>query len=465
MERGIASSPGTVRLIDGAIAVVRKVRYFRGGLASGAKFHVSVGHSTVMATVTFWGRREIQQALRRRRGEEREGRERGHDVDTGTGSEGNWRKTSARGSSSLGGDADVAGLPHLPFDYGEDFLHQDGYLESMGDDTDEGGGNSSNGDGGGDNEEDDDNGGDNGMPLHWALLHFQTPVYCPLDSLVIGSRLDTDINVSTCRLAFSGRLVERYDPKMDADRIRVYTPKQRTGVVCRLGDPYRREEDGKVVRYEVYGTDLFKKETNMTQFVGMKIVTDRGDIGCIQSSFGTSGKFKAFFPAGTDVREGDNLNLKFKRYTNDAKKEMVQDMVLPQERVGTRLDPTGKKKKKKSAPHSKNGKKVSGGAARAENKSSAKVDADAIGEIVSLKGEAVNGRHEVVIVQGLFAPEINIRHFVGRGLGIVGEDDGASVGKVSGPFGKAGKCKVSFECGLGEDAVGKKVKLLPPEEC
>ena len=55
VNSGIIASPGTVRLIRGAIAVVRKVRFFKGALHSGAKFHISVGHTTVMASVTFWG--------------------------------------------------------------------------------------------------------------------------------------------------------------------------------------------------------------------------------------------------------------------------------------------------------------------------------------------------------------------------------------------------------------------------
>jgi selenocysteine-specific elongation factor len=50
-------------------------------------------------------------------------------------------------------------------------------------------------------------------PLHWARIEFLTPVYCPMDSLVIGSRLDTEVNANACRLAFSGRLVARYDAK------------------------------------------------------------------------------------------------------------------------------------------------------------------------------------------------------------------------------------------------------------
>ena len=457
MERGIAAAPGTVRLIDGAIAVVRKVRYFRGGLGGGSKFHVSVGHATVMATVTFWGAHELRDRLRRLKKDE-EPTANGGDED-GLSSAVNVMSVaddqvksakekgaidSVHGSSSLGGDADIAGLPRLDFSYDEDFVHQDGYLEQLED-------------GRGDDNE--------ALPLHWALLHFHTPVYCPLDSLVIGSRLDTDINVNTCRLAFAGRLVERYDPKKDADRIRVYTKKERSGVVCRLGDPHRRDDDGKVIRYEVFGADLFKKETNMTTFVGMMLETDKGDIGVIQSSFGTSGKFKVYFPGGTDVREGDKLHLRFKRYANDPKKAMHQDAVLPKERVGTRLEPTGKKKRKgKTDPQAKSNAAKSGSSSGVPRTATADKDTTGnvytSGEIVSLKGEPVGGKHDIVIVAGFFSPEINVREHAGRGVKIVDEE--GVIGKIEGPFGKAGKCKVTFEGGLpAEGTVGKKVDLLP----
>ena len=75
----------------------------------------------------------------------------------------------------------------------------------------------------------------------------------------------------------------------DNGRLKSYTKKEKVGRCCRLGDPYRRSDDDKLVRYEVFGTDLFKKETNMSQFVGLLIETDSGDVGSIQSSFGTSG--------------------------------------------------------------------------------------------------------------------------------------------------------------------------------
>jgi selenocysteine-specific elongation factor len=189
MERGIIASPGTVKLIRGAIAVVRKVRFFKGVLNSGAKFHISVGHTTVMATVTFWGAREIANQVQLEDEKKMEN-----------------KSSLAFGKSSLGGSADLAGLPRLKFDWNQDFLHQDNYLDALPTSENNPEWNKSTPEQG--------KGKDATLPpLHWARIEFLTPVYCPMDSLVIGSRLDSEVNANACRLSFSGRLVERYDAK------------------------------------------------------------------------------------------------------------------------------------------------------------------------------------------------------------------------------------------------------------
>ena len=313
MERGVASSPESVKLISGAIAVVKKITYFKGNLGSGTKFHISVGHTTVMGTVTFWGARELHQHLQKIQNsqDERMGNKNG--------------KSEELKSSSLGGNAEMAGLPYLKFNIDEDFIQQDDYLESV-----------------------EVDGKTIDLPLHWAMIDFQTPVYCPVDSLVIGSRLDTDFQ-SNCRLAFAGRLVQKFDVLKDVSRINIYTKKEKEGVICRLGDPFKRDDDGKVVRYEVFGSELFKKETDMNQFIGLHLETEKGDIGVIHSSFGTSGKFKVNFPAGAEVRNGEKLFLRFKRYANDPDKRIRQDSKLPAERCGTRIQSEKDKKKQKKS--------------------------------------------------------------------------------------------------------------------
>lgn len=250
------------------------------------------------------------------------------------------------------------------------------------------------------------------------------------------SRLDTDIQ-SSCRLAFAGRLVQKFDVKNDVNRLNLYTRKEKFGLVCRLGDPFKRNDDGKTVRYELFGSELFKKETNMSQFIGLHLETDKGEIGVIQSSFGTSGKFKVHFPGGAEARNGDKLFLRFKRYANDPEKKIRQDSQLPVERTGTRMQTEKEKKKQKK-----------------DKKQASKI----IGKISSIKGEPLaSGDYIMVIVEGFFTPEINVREKVGMRV-IISES--GQEGLIAGSFGKLGKCKVSFPEGIHESRVGAKVELL-----
>ena len=245
-------------------------------------------------------------------------------------------------------------------------------------------------------------------------------------------------------MAFCGRLIERVDPKADIQKIRWYTPKEKRGVITRLGDPHKRQDDGKVVRYEVYGGDLFKKETLLRPFLGLKLVTHPGgDVGELKSGFGTSGKFRVTFPGGTTAREGDTLRLPFKRFLHDAEKKMRQDdLLLPPSRPGSRIDPPQSKKKK----------------------------VESSGLVDKVKGDPLdspaNGnekkkpatKYPIAIISGLFTPDIDIRLMVGRTIWIPSTKE---EGTIAGPFGKAGKCKVSFaEKGISENAVGAKAELL-----
>lgn len=397
LERGlVADRP--IPLWQGAIALVRKIvpYYTAGRLAQQSKFHVSVGHTTVMATVTFWGGREL--------------------LGTTTASEEERYPRDVR------------------LDYQQDFLQQpEGLLESI---------TETKGDEEGGNDVDDDD--EDNHPsatthtdlLHWAWLQFETPVRCPQQSLIIGSRLDHHNNNTDCRLAFAGRLCERHDTPPP---VRWYTPKERRGVIARLGDAYTRQDDGQTVRYEVFGTDLFKKETDMQVFIGMRVVTkaknsSEEDIGEIKSSFGTAGKCRIVFPAGTTATEGDNLVIRFKRYANDPHKAMHQDDMLPAARPGARIvvDDAKPAKKKEVGVHR-------------------------YGSIASLKGDVLpNGKYPMAIVAGFFDPQVNIKEKVGRSvvLATTGEQ-----GHVVAPFGKAGKCKVEFPEGVSA-SVGDKTELL-----
>ena len=44
------------------------------------------------------------------------------------------------------------------------------------------------------------------------------------------------------------------------------------------------------------GRGLFKKETKIQLFVGMKVKLTSGEVGVIEGAFGTSGKFRVNIP-------------------------------------------------------------------------------------------------------------------------------------------------------------------------
>jgi len=515
LERGVCASPGSVKWVRGAIALVRKiVPHYKGAfLKNKSKYHVSVGHSTVMATVSFWGAKELWPETQKL------GTSANDKPNYNDGSGEIERSFKKAATACLGGDADQAGLPFLEFDWKKDYLLQDGLLESLPKykidfDTISSSGktdsaqNNKRDESNGDDIESTDGGQQQGL-LHWAILDFQTPVYCPLQSLVIGSRLDAAVegknhrqqsnknsnknasknsssnsksnnnnasdpdgddsgndNASSCRLAFCGRLIERVDPKEDIQRIRWYTPKEKRGVIARLGDPHKRQDDGKVVRYEVYGGDLFKKETLLRPFLGLKLVTHPGgDVGELRSGFGTSGKFRVTFPAGTTAREGDVLRLPFKRFLHDSEKKMRQDdIVLPSARPGSRIDqPQSTSSKKKKVESTGSVDKVKGDPLVEE--------APRNGSNNDKKKKSAM-KYPTAIISGLFTPDVDIRQMVGRKIWIPSTKE---EGVITGPFGKAGKCKVSFVDnpsndsslnssthlkGISEQAVGTKAELL-----
>lgn len=48
--------------------------------------------------------------------------------------------------------------------------------------------------------------------------------------------------------------------------------------------------------HSVIGRSLFKKETNIQLFVGLRVHLSTGELGVIDSAFGQSGKFKVHVP-------------------------------------------------------------------------------------------------------------------------------------------------------------------------
>ncbi|ESN95480.1 hypothetical protein HELRODRAFT_102529 [Helobdella robusta] len=133
--------------------------------------------------------------------------------------------------------------------------------------------------------------GDLGTPPTYALVELDHPLTCDANFLVITSKLDTDIHSNTCRLAFHGRIVNIFNMADGSgsglSALKVYKTKSRDGVIER-----------KVDECTVICKNLFKKETNLDVFSGLKVRLSTGEDGYIEGSFGQSGKVKIRIPAG-----------------------------------------------------------------------------------------------------------------------------------------------------------------------
>lgn len=181
LERGVVCTPGSLRALYAAVISVRKIGYFKGSLATRAKFHITVGHETVMARVTFFGLPP--------------------------------EDASEAPSDTQPPPSQPCSLD-TPFTLEREYFYQDEYVTGQG----------------------EANTGPE--PEQWALLEFERQVTCPSLCLVIGSKLDTDIHANACRLAFQGRLLQGFEDKGYAEtalpHLRIYKTKHKEGQVERV---------------------------------------------------------------------------------------------------------------------------------------------------------------------------------------------------------------------------------------
>ena len=66
-----------------------------------------------------------------------------------------------------------------------------------------------------------------------------------------------------------------------------------------------------------------------------------------------------------------------------------------------------------------------------------------------------NGKFTTAIISGFFTPEVNVREKIGKKVFIPSTKE---EGTIAGAFGKAGKCKVTFQEGISAD-IGSKAEL------
>jgi selenocysteine-specific elongation factor len=337
IERGVAAAPNSVPQLSTVLCLVKKVRFFKTPCRSNTKFHVSIGHSTVVGNVVFFGAIEMVQMLGRRQvaanlaknasdaedfasleaamnevridSNRKNGTSAGAGAGAGAGASSGKKSESAAanhegppGRQSVLNSTFQSSFPDVEFSFKEHYQYQE---ELMGMDGVKYG-----------NE-----------PVHWAVIQFQQPVFCPLGSLVIGSRLDTDTTDNTglgsshqCRLSFFGPV--RYALEDDElSRLNIFHWKLKEGKVHKISDV----RNGLCT--ELIGGDMFAEGSSISPFVGMKVNTERGNMGTIMGPYGSDGKFRVKFDPGIRVSVGSALRLRFKRFVYDKSRSMEQEGV------------------------------------------------------------------------------------------------------------------------------------------
>jgi len=328
LERAVVCAPGSVSAVRVAVALVRRIRYFKGEVASArTKVHVTVGHSTVMATAVFFGAQEIAERLAAAP----------EAAASGAGAAAAAAASSSASSGAATGaprDAAMAGgtaPPALPFSWDDSYAWQDALEAKVRLPAGPG----------------EAKGASVKAPWQWALLELDAPVFCPDDTTVIGSRLDADESSPTCRLAFAGRLVHVVTPAgmaavaaargVDAAALssasappdaltaaarrclRVYRTKERAGAVDRVASGDAAAGTG----CEVILRGLCTKDSDVSRFVGLRVVCDGGAEGTISGGFGKSGKLRARL-SGAAVAAGERVSLPMRKYVFDTDKRTVR---------------------------------------------------------------------------------------------------------------------------------------------
>eukprot|EP00397_Hematodinium_sp_SG-2012_P008514 GEMP01008576.1.p1 GENE.GEMP01008576.1~~GEMP01008576.1.p1 ORF type:complete len:660 (+),score=114.32 GEMP01008576.1:32-2011(+) len=155
-------------------------------------------------------------------------------------------------------------------------------------------------------------------PLCYALLLFEKPVTCHMGSLLVGSKFDFDIKSPSCRIAFFGRILKSIPACEGPKAIKVVKMKQKTGLIDRADKHDKRIYICK---------DIFKPDTDIESFIGLKVIHQKsGTSGVIDCPFGKTGKIRVTFEnelnINTDakghVRGKQEIVLYFKKFHFDA---------------------------------------------------------------------------------------------------------------------------------------------------
>ena len=299
LERGFISYPNLIKTAFAFVASINRIKHFRDSIKSKSKLHITLMHETVMGIITLFTHSKGNVSTVETQSKSRENRTETEENETET--EENRTETEIE-ENQPGIEENQPGIEENLFDSNQEYE----YLDELGTDL-------------------------NANPdAVFALIQLQGTISATNNSLLIASKLDADINSNSCRIAFSGKVRKIFTSRdyVELKELNIFKMKSKEGIVERYSN-----------EYEVIVKNLFKKETNLQLFNGLKVTLSSGEEGVIDGSFGQSGKIKVRVPSGivnfdekSKGKKKDNktkqevtkVSLNFKRFMFEKNKKITQ---------------------------------------------------------------------------------------------------------------------------------------------
>lgn len=144
---------------------------------------------------------------------------------------------------------------------------------------------------------------------YFALITLEHPICIVPGGLLIGSKLDADVQTKSCRIAFHGQ-IQATNIEQSVSSLKIFKIKSRKGAVDRWQDDWT-----------AICQEMFSKNSNIDKFIGLRVrIGSRW--GTIQGSFGKSGKFRV--KCDEPGTEGSEVELLFKKFLFDRSNRLVQ---------------------------------------------------------------------------------------------------------------------------------------------
>lgn len=145
-----------------------------------------------------------------------------------------------------------------------------------------------------------------------AVLLLNKPIYAPLNSFFIGSRLELGSESKSCRMAFSGRVLQTMKVNFEDKNEEATSAGNNYGSLDNVKLTKEKYRSGVLERFNNASTgivkDMFGKGSDLSRFIGMKISFLEGKVeGTVLGAFGKNGKFKVNFGRNIDDEEQKSL--------------------------------------------------------------------------------------------------------------------------------------------------------------